>query len=98
MRQQVTIIATLHARPGMEQALEARMRTMIAATRQEPGCIRYDLQRSELDSASYVMIEYWADAQALQLHFDSPHMAALSQDLPELLDRPVHIERLTPVA
>lgn len=94
---QVTVIATLHARAGQEAALDARMRTMIAATREEAGCIRYDMHRADDDPASFVMVEYWRSAEDLQLHFDSPHMAALGRDLPELLDQPVQIRRLSPV-
>jgi len=95
---QITVIATLHARAGQEAALEARMCTMIAATREEAGCIRYDLHRAEDDPASFVMVEYWRSAEDLQRHFDSAHMAALGRDLPDLLDQPVQIRRLAAVA
>lgn len=98
MTQQVTIIATLHARPGQEAALAARMRTMIEATRQEQGCVLYDMHRAEDDPASFIMVEYWRDAAALELHFASSHMAALGADLPQLVDRPVEIRRFGPVA
>lgn len=94
---QVTVIATLHARPGQEAALEARMRTMIEATRREAGCIRYDMHRAADDAASLVMVEYWVSAEALQAHDDSAHMAALVVDLPALVDRPVEIRKLAPV-
>lgn len=94
---QVTVIATLHARPGQEAALEARMRSMIEATRREAGCIRYDMHRAADDAASLVMVEYWVSAEALQAHDDSAHMAALVVDLPALVDRPVEIRKLAPV-
>lgn len=94
---QVTVIATLHARPGQEAALEARMRTMIEATRREAGCIRYDMHRAADDAASLVMVEYWVSAEALQSHDDSAHMAALVADLPALVDRAVEIRMLAPV-
>lgn len=94
---QVTVIATLHARPGQEAALEARMRSMIEATRREAGCIRYDMHRAADDAASLIMVEYWASAEALQAHDDSAHMAALVADLPALVDRPVEVRKLAPV-
>lgn len=94
---QVTVIATLHARPGQEVALEARMRSMIEATRREAGCIRYDMHRAADDAASLIMVEYWASAEALQAHDDSAHMAALVADLPALVDRPVEVRKLAPV-
>lgn len=94
---QVTVIATLHARPGQEAALEARMRSMIEATRREAGCIRYDMHRAADDAAILIMVEYWASAEALQAHDDSAHMAALVADLPALVDRPVEVRKLAPV-
>lgn len=96
MNQQVTIIATLHARAGQEEALATRMRAMALDTRREAGCILYDLQRSSDDPREFIMVEYWADAQALALHDASAHMAALRADLPALLERPVAVRRYTP--
>jgi len=98
MTEQVTVIATLHASPGQEAALEARMRTMIAATRDEAGCIRYDMHRAHDDPATLIMVEYWASAAALQSHDDSAHMAALGADLPRLIDRPVEVRKFSAVA
>ncbi|MDN4039475.1 putative quinol monooxygenase [Massilia sp. YIM B02443] len=98
MSQQVTVIATLHARPGQEAALEARMRIMIEATRKEAGCIRYDMHRAADDPASLIMVEYWTSAEALQQHDDSSHMAALGRDLPDLVDRPVEVRKFSQVA
>ena len=96
MNQQVTIIATLHARAGQEEALAARMRAMALDTRREAGCILYELQRSSDDPREFIMVEYWADAEALALHDASAHMAALRADLPALLERPVAVRRYTP--
>lgn len=96
MSQQVTIIATLHAQAGKEQALAARLRAMAQETRKEAGCILYELQQSNDDPRELVMIEYWRDAAAVDAHDASAHMAALVADLPALLDQPVGIRKLTP--
>ena len=96
MTQQVTIIATLYAKPGHEDALAARMQEMARATREEAGCILYDLQRSLDVPFEFIMVEYWRDAEAVALHDASPHMAALVADLPALVDRPVVVRKYTP--
>lgn len=96
MSQQVTIIATLHAQAGKEQALAARLRAMAHETRKEAGCILYELQQSNDDPREFVMLEYWRDAAAVDAHDASAHMAALVADLPALLDQPVGIRKLTP--
>lgn len=97
MTYQLTIIATLYAQAGKDDALAARMREMAQASQQEAGCERYDLQRSNDDPREIIVVEYWRDAEALALHDASAHMAALGRDLPALIDRPVAIRRYAPV-
>lgn len=95
MNEQVTVIATLHAQAGKEEALLARLLRMVEDTRKEAGCLRYDLQRAHDDGAEFVFVEYWRDAQALAEHDASAHMAALGRDLPPLLARPPVIRRFS---
>lgn len=97
MNQQVTVIATLHARAGKEEALRARLLRMVDDTRKEAGCLRYDLQRARDDGAEFVFVEYWRDAQALADHDASAHMAALGRDLPPLLDRQPVVRKFSAV-
>ncbi|TXF99045.1 antibiotic biosynthesis monooxygenase [Massilia arenae] len=96
MNPQVTIIATLYAKAGQEDALAARMQEMTSETRKEAGCILYELQRSNDDPREFIMVEYWRDAEAVALHDASAHMAALVADLPALVDRPVAVRKYTP--
>lgn len=96
MNRQVTIIATLYAKPGQESALAARLQQMTIETRKEAGCILYELQRSNEDPREFIMVEYWRDAEAVALHDASAHMAALVADLPALVDRPVAVRKYTP--
>ena len=96
MTQQVTIIATLHAQAGQEEALAQRLRAMALETRKEAGCILYELQQSHDDPREFVMLEYWRDAEAVALHDPSAHMAALVTDLPALVDRPVSVRKFSP--
>ncbi len=98
MNQQVTIIATLYAKAGQEDALAARMQEMTIETRKEAGCILYELQRSNEDPREFIMVEYWRDAEAVALHDASAHMAALVADLPALVERPVAVRKYTPAS
>lgn len=98
MKHEITLIATLHAQDGKAEALAARLHEMVRATREEAGCIAYDLHRAGDDHRECILVEYWRDAAAIDLHDASAHMAALKADLPALLDRPVVVRRLTPLA
>ena len=42
----ITVIATLEAKEGKEEALEKALSQIIEPTRKEGGCINYDLHRT----------------------------------------------------
>jgi quinol monooxygenase YgiN len=72
----IYLLAHLKARPGHHSDLMAAAKTMISATRTEPGCIFYDLNVSITDAHSMVFVEAWQNREALAEHFETPHMAA----------------------
>lgn len=97
MEHTLTIIATLHAQEGKQDALAARLAEMVRETRKEAGCLAYDLHRPHDNARECVLVEYWRDAAALELHEASAHMAALRADLPALVDRPLGVRKLAPL-
>jgi quinol monooxygenase YgiN len=82
----VTVTARITARPGSQDALREAMRPLIAATRAEPGCLRYDLLVAGDDPCAFLMLEAWASAQALATHQQSPHIAAFRAAAGPLLE------------
>lgn len=72
----LTILAQIHVVPGKEDALIAEMQKLIAATKQEAGCLQYDMHRDN-DNPSFIMFyENW-QSRALWLdHMNAPHLAA----------------------
>lgn len=52
-------------------------RELIAATKQEPLCIAYDLYRDEKDPGHFIFIEEWPDHTALDAHCASEHFTRL---------------------
>ena len=42
---QVTVIAKLKAKPGLEEKVRQELEVMVNETEKEPGCINYDLHR-----------------------------------------------------
>ncbi len=49
---------------------------MITASRLEAGCLGYDYAWDMIDPNVLRIREFWKDADALRLHFRTPHMAA----------------------
>lgn len=72
----IYLIATLEIKPGsLPQIMEA-VTPCIEATRQEAGCISYDLVRSLTDENTLMFVERWKDKAALDAHFQEPHLIA----------------------
>jgi quinol monooxygenase YgiN len=69
----VTLIVLLRAREGQETILEAELRGMVAPTRKEEGCLRYDLHRSVDTAGALLLHEVWESREAHTEHTHSPH-------------------------
>lgn len=68
-----TLIATITARPGQGEAVEAGLRQLVEASRQESGCLQYDLHRQREHAEQFVMIEQWQSEAALDEHRNAAH-------------------------
>ena|SRR5208283_1673576 len=88
----LTVFAFAQARPGKEKELEEALLTLVAHTRQETGCINYDLHRHLDQPGKFAFYENWVDKAALEQHRASPHVTAFRAKAGELLDGPLEIE------
>lgn len=70
----IHLIATILIKPGTKQDVIAAATPCIAATRNEPGCVRYDLNADVLDENKLVFVEEWKTRDDLTKHFEQPHM------------------------
>lgn len=80
----VTVTATFQARPGKESELRAVLLGLLSPTRQEPGCLNYDLHQSPDDPAKFLFHENWTSKAALDVHLQSPHIKKLLPRVDEL--------------
>ncbi|WP_052402796.1 putative quinol monooxygenase [Muricoccus aerilatus] len=86
MANHVKIMAILAARPGKAAELRALLDGMTAASRAEPGNLRYDLWQDQADPARLVLDELYADREAVAAHRATPHFQnylAVINDLAE---------------
>lgn len=71
------VIAEDFIKPESVDTVLPLYRELIAATRQEPLCIAYDLYRDEKDPGHFIFIEQWPDRAALDAHCASEHFRRL---------------------
>ena len=70
----IYVIATLRVRNDHRDAFLRDAQPLIAATREEPGCIFYDLAQSITEPARFTFVERWDSREALDAHFETSHI------------------------
>lgn len=80
----VTVIATFQAKPGKEAELRQALTGLVEPTRQEPGCINYDLHVLPESPGNFLFHENWTSKAHLDTHLQSAHIKALLPRVDEL--------------
>jgi quinol monooxygenase YgiN len=80
----ITVVATFQARPGKEAELKKALTSLVAPTRQEAGCINYDLHVLPEDPAKFLFHENWTSKPHLDAHLQNTHIQVLLPRLNEL--------------
>jgi quinol monooxygenase YgiN len=81
----VTAVAIAKAKPGQEDELGRRMAALIAPTLAEPGCINYDLHRSNSDPGTWMFYENWRTQADLDAHMKTAHFTGFFATADEVL-------------
>ena len=69
----VTLAVILRPRDGQDLLLEAELRALIAPTRKEEGCLRYDLHRSAEGPGAFLLHEIWETREHHTAHTKTDH-------------------------
>jgi quinol monooxygenase YgiN len=92
----VVVLATFRPIEGRADDVHEVLAWMVANTRAEPGCERYDLYRA-VDGGSFHLIERYTDAAALEAHRAAPYFGEYRRRIADLLEAPVEAVVLTSV-
>ena len=65
---------------GHENEITDMFRKLQAATRHEPGCVAYFVQRSRENPRHYLVYEQYKNETALEEHRNSPHFKQFATD------------------
>ena len=80
----VRVVAPNYLKPENAKAAEPLFRELIAATRQEKGCIEYRLFTNAKEPGLYVFIEEWENQAVLDKHMASEHFTRLIPQIGKL--------------
>jgi quinol monooxygenase YgiN len=84
----VTIFATFVPSQGHEADVEAVLQAVIAPTRAETGCLRFDLYRSTTSPTTFRLFEIFANPEAIAYHRTTAHYQRFRQAIEPLLKTP----------
>jgi len=81
----VKLIARLSAKPGHEEVLTNALRELVAPSREEAGCILYDVCVVKDEPGKLLVLEEWESQDALDQHMATPHFQAFLADAGDAL-------------
>ena len=92
---QVTVLARIKAKSGMETQLRDELLALIGPTHSEEGCINYDLHQSNEDPTHFIFYENWKSQEDLDQHLGMPYLQEFLGKADEILAEPVEITLFT---
>ncbi len=69
-KQTIRVIAHLIALPEKVEELKSLLLSIIEPTRQESGCIKYELLQNNNDPTDFTFVEEWESNDLLDAHLD----------------------------
>lgn len=70
---QVIVLVQIKAKEGMEERLKQEILSLVAPTRSEEGCIRYDVHQAADDQSLFMVYETWASKKDMDRHDEMPY-------------------------
>ena len=93
----ISVVAVITAKPGSEDAVREAMKGIVGPTREEPGCLAYDLSESSSAPGTFITVEEWSDPSDLTKHMETEHIQGALAVLGSELAAPPAIHALTPI-
>ncbi len=93
----IYIVALATAVKGKESELEVLFKGFVDKTRQEKGCVQYDLHQDTSDPRLFIFFERWESEDDLKAHLQSPHIQAGAAQRGKLYES-IEIKSLRPLS
>jgi quinol monooxygenase YgiN len=86
---EVTLIVRFQVKPALIETFKRRFIPHTELSRQEPGCVIFNLYQSNKNPQIYWLYEIWQDQAALDFHFAQTYTKEIFEFLKESLEVPV---------
>jgi quinol monooxygenase YgiN len=91
--QTLHVVATLVAQSEKIEIVRKALLDLIEPTREEPGCLGYELYQSQQDPKKFVFVEEYTDEAALDAHLGTPYVQAALAAADSILESAPEIRR-----
>ncbi|EGY33247.1 putative quinol monooxygenase [Aggregatibacter actinomycetemcomitans] len=83
----ITVIVQFSVKENKINDFLAKCQELIKHTRQEAGCVSYELQKNTEQPNHYVFLEQWKSKADLENHFATPHFTSIIPVLVEYCEQ-----------
>ena len=88
----ITVTAQIRVKPGTAILLKRALTEVATLTRQEPGCLGYDLHQSVNEPNLFLLHERWSSRADLDAHLEMPYIQDLNAQSHAVLAEPVIVQ------
>lgn len=89
--EQVTVVVRIKAKAENKARVHAELDKLLGPTRQEPGCINYDMHVAKDDDSLFLFHENWNSESDLNHHLAATHVKRWIDLAPSLLAEPMEL-------
>ncbi|MEM7252556.1 MAG: putative quinol monooxygenase [Pseudomonadota bacterium] len=75
----LTIVASVVAVADKIELVKSELEKLVDTTRQEAGCVRYDLHQNNDDPTHFLFYETWTSRALWRAHMEAAHLTAFGQ-------------------
>jgi quinol monooxygenase YgiN len=95
MGERIGVVAKVTARPDKAAEMRAVVLKLAEHSREEDGCIRYDVLQSAVEPCVFVLVEEWASNAHLDAHNLTPYVHEAIMKATPLAAAPLDVGRYT---
>ena len=87
MTDTLTIIAHIEAKEGELGFVKKEVLALVEPTKQEQGCLRYELNQDHVNQKLFIFVEEWESQALWQKHMENKHLQAFVKATDGVLEK-----------
>ena len=89
----IHVVARHFAKPETVDEVRRLLLELIAPSRAEAGCVKYELFQDVDNPTDFTFVETFASDEALKIHAAAPYIAGLAPKMKDLVTKPAEVSK-----